>query len=130
MRLGVFHLDVEEPIVVEDPGVEQLELRPAAPAPRVLLEEAPVGKFRLRVLVERPHVGVGGRPVKVEVQLLDVLAVVALGAGEPEQALLEDGILLVPQGEGEAEALVVVAPAQEPVLAPPVGARAGVIVGK
>ena len=129
-RLGVLHLHVEVPVFVEDPGVEQLELRLSAPAPRVLLEQALVREFRLRVLVEGLHVGVGGRPVQVEVQLLDVLAVIALGTGEAEEALLENGIALVPQREGEAEALVVVAQAQQAVLAPPVGARAGVVVGK
>src|SRR5207249_6417261 len=60
----------------------------------------------------------------------DVLAVVALMAREPEQALLEDGVAAVPQRRREAEALVVVRDAGETVLAPAVGARPGVVVGE
>jgi hypothetical protein len=48
----------------------------------------------------------GRRAVEVEVVLLDVLAVIALAVGEAEQALLEDRILAVPQGQGEAEPLL------------------------
>ena len=71
-----------------------------------------------------------GRGVEVEVVLLHVLAVVALVAGQAEQALLQDRIAAVPQGEGEAEALVVVADAEQAVLAPAVRARARVVVGE
>jgi len=51
---------------------------------------------------------VGRRRVEVEVVLLDVLAVVALAVGEAEEALLEDGILSVPEGQGKAQPLLVV----------------------
>ena len=89
-----------------------------------------VGIRRLRVLVEIFHVRVRGRAIEVEVVLLHVLAVVALAVGEPEEALLEDRILAVPQREAEAEALLVVGDAGDAVFAPAVGARAGVIVGE
>ena len=90
--LGVLDDDVEVAVVVEDAGVDQLELRLAAAAPRVLLDELGVGKRRLRILVEPLHVRVRRRRVEVEVVLLDVLAVVALVAGQAEQALLEDRV--------------------------------------
>ena len=70
------------------------------------------------------------RAVEVEVALLDVLAVVALGAGEAEEPLLQDRIAPVPQREREADVLVAIADAGEAVLVPAVGARAGVIVRK
>jgi hypothetical protein len=73
---------------------------------------------------------VRGRRVEVEVVLLHVLAVVALAVGEPEEALFEDGILPVPQGQREAQALFVIGKAGDAVLAPAVGARAGLIVGE
>ncbi len=101
--LGVLHDDVEVPIVGKRAGVEQLEFRRPPVAPRVLLHEARVGKRRLRVLVEHLHVGVRRRGVEVEVVLLDVLAVIALAAGEPEEPLLEDRIAPVPEGQREAE---------------------------
>src|SRR5215208_5644369 len=72
----------------------------------------------------------GGRRVQIEVVLLHVLAVVAFGAGEAEEALLEDGVGLVPEGKGETEGALVVADAEQAVLAPAVGAGAGVVVGE
>ena len=65
-----------------------------------------------------------GRVVEVEVALLDVLAVVALVAGEAEESLLEDGVAAVPQRQGEADALMAVADAGEAVFVPAIGAEA------
>src|SRR5207302_170724 len=59
---------------------------------------------------------------------LDVLAVIAFRVGEPEQPLLEDRIVLVPQGDREAEVLPPVADAAETVFSPPVRPRTRVIV--
>ena len=77
--LGVLHGDVEVPVAVEDVGVEQLVLGLRAPSARVLLDEAPIGKGRLRVLVQAFHVRMRGRGIEVEVVFLHVLAVIALG---------------------------------------------------
>jgi hypothetical protein len=63
-----------------------------------------------------------GRAVEVVVILLDVLAVIALGVREAEEAFLEDRVLLVPEREREAEELAVVGYAGDPVLAPEVDA--------
>ena len=63
----------------------------------------------------------GRRAVEVEVVLLDVLAVIALAVGQAEEAFLEDRIFAVPQGQGEAEPLLVVGDAGQAVLAPAVG---------
>ena len=95
--LGVFDENVEIAIVVEDAGVEQLVLHFVATAATVGRHQVGVGVGRLRVLVEVLHVRVGRRAVEVEVVLLDVLAVVAFTVGQPEQPLLEDRILAVPQ---------------------------------
>jgi hypothetical protein len=54
---------------------------------------------------------------------------VALIAGEPEQPLLEDRVLPVPQRDREAETLVVVADAEDAVLASAVGPGSRVVVG-
>src|SRR5262245_45353306 len=72
----------------------------------------------------------GRRAVEVDGILLDVLAMVAFAVGQPEQALLDDRISTIPQSEREAEALAVVANAGQTILAPAVGARAGVVVGE
>ena len=70
------------------------------------------------------------RAVEVEVVLLHVLAVIAFAVGQAEQPLLENRILAVPEGEGEAEPLLVVGDAGQAVFAPAIGARARLIVGE
>ena len=107
-------------------NVEPLGLVPAAPP--VLLDQPGIGKFRLRILVEHAHVGMGRGAVEVAVELLDVLAVVALGIGQPEQPLLEDRIAAVPQRNAEAEPQLVIAKAADPVFAPAIGPAARVVV--
>ena len=69
-----------------------------------------------------------GRAVEVEVVFLDVLAVIALVAGEAEEAFFQDRIALVPQRDRETDRLVTVADAGQAVFVPAIGARAGVIV--
>ena len=60
----------------------------------------------VRVLVEPALVGVRRQVVEVEVVLLDVLAVIALGVRQPEQPLFENRVVLVPQREREAQSLL------------------------
>src|SRR5205807_2544208 len=84
--------------------------------------------FGLRVLVEPLQVGVSRSGIEIKVVLLDVLAVVTLGAREAEITLLQDGVAPVPESHGEAEALVVVGDAENAILAPAIGARAGMVV--
>jgi hypothetical protein len=38
-------------------------------------------------------------------ELLDVLAVIALSVGQSKRAFFKDGIVAIPQGDGEAKAL-------------------------
>src|SRR5262249_13692682 len=75
-------------------------------------------------------VGVAGDRIEIVVELLDVLAVIALRIGQAEQPLFQDRIAAVPQGEREAEQLAVVAKPADAILAPAVGAAAGLIVGE
>ena len=128
--LGILDEHVEVAILVEDAGVEQFVLEFAAAAAAAGLDEIGVGKGRLRILVEVLHVRMGRRAVEVEVVLLDVLAVIALAVGQAEEAFLEDGVLAVPQGQGEAEPLLVVGDAGQAVLAPAIGAGAGLVVAE
>jgi hypothetical protein len=65
---------------------------------------------------------VRGCAIEVEVVLLDILTVVPLAVGEPEQGLFQDRILLVPQRQRKAELLLIITDAPEPVLTPAVGA--------
>ena len=126
--LDVVHVDDPVAVVVERSGVQQLvlgiELAPAAVLPAQLL----VGERRLRIVVAPPVPGVAGHAVEVPPVLLDVLAVVPLGAGQPEQALLEDRVTPVPQRQTQAEPLLDVAEPGESVLPPPVRPGPGVVV--
>jgi hypothetical protein len=82
-----------------------------------------VGELGLRVLVEVALVAVRRQVIDVEVVLLDVLTVIALGIGQAEQALLHDRVPLVPQRESQAQPLLVVADPGDAILSPAVRAR-------
>ena len=107
--LRVFHEHVEVPVVVEGAGIEQLVLELVPRSAPVRVDQVPVGILPLRVLVEILHVRVRGRAVDVEVVLLDVFAVIRLAVGEPEQALFQNRVPLVPQRQRKTEPLLVVA---------------------
>src|SRR5581483_8555149 len=111
--LGVLDEDVEVAVVREGAGVEQLVLEILAGAAAGGLDEIAVGELALGVLVQVLHVRVGRRAIEIKVVFLAVLAVVPLAVGKAVEALLEDGIALVPQGQGEAEQLAVVADSAE-----------------
>ena len=128
VRLGVFDDDVEEAVLVEGAGVGQLELADGPVPATVLVDQLGIRKRALWVAIERLEVRPGRRRVEVGIHLLDVLAVIALRPGQPEQAFLEDGVLAVPQGDGEVEPAVLVADPEQSVLAPAVRARTGLVV--
>jgi hypothetical protein len=50
----------------------------------------------------------GGGAVEVKIIFLHVLAMVAFAVRKPEKAFLEDGVLAIPEGQGKAEALLVI----------------------
>ncbi len=128
VALGVVRLDDPVAVVVECPGVEQLVLGVELAPPPVLRDEIGVRELALRVVVAPPVPRVARQGVEIPPVLLGILAVVALVPGQPEDALLEDRIAAVPEREPEAEPLLDVREPGEAVLAPAVGARAGVVV--
>ena len=95
-----------------------------------LLDEIGVGKCRVRVFVKESHVRVRRRRIEVEVVLLDVLAVVAFAVRQAEQALLDDGVLAVPECQRETEHAARVADAAEAVLAPAVSPVARLVMAE
>ncbi len=79
VRLGIFNLDIEVTVVVENTGIDQLEFhRARAAAARILLDQPLVGIRRLRQLVEHARVRVAGHCIQIIIQLLDILAVITL----------------------------------------------------
>src|SRR5882757_1873061 len=126
--LGILDEDVEVAIALEDAGVEQLVLHVLAATLAIRDDQVAVGVGLLRIFVEELHVRMGGRAIEVEVVLLHVLAVIALAVGQAEHALLEDRVLAVPERQGKAQTLPVVAQPGDAVFAPVIGARPRLIV--
>ena len=89
-----------------------------------------IGKRGLRILVQHARVRAGRRGVEVVIKLLDVLAVIALLVRQPKEPLFQDGIFAIPQSDGEAKCFFFVAETGNPVLAPAIGAAAGMVVRK
>ena len=125
---GVLDEYVEVAILIEHARIDQLVLHFLPATAAAGLDEIGVGERRLRILVKVLHVRMRRSAVEIEVVLLDILAVIALAVGQSEQAFLEDRVLAVPQGHGKAETLLVVGNPGQPVFAPAVGARSGLIV--
>ena len=126
--LGVVHLGDPVPVAVERAGVEQLVLGLVTVPAGVGVDQVLIRERALRVVVAPPVPGVAGDGVQVPPVLLDVLAVVALRAGQPERPLLQDRVAPVPQRQGQAQPLLDVAEPGQPVLPPPVGPGPGLIV--
>ena len=126
--LRIFDEHIEVAILVEDAGVDQFELARVAASVPILLDQLLIREGGLRILVQILHVGVRRRGVQVEVAFLAVLAVIAFVAGEAEEPLFQDRIASVPQRDREADLLMTVRNARDPVFVPAVGFRAGVIV--
>ena len=124
----IFDMDIEIRVVFEHARVEHFVLGHVRAAAAVFGNEIVVGERGMRVLVQHAHVGMRRRAVDVEVQLLHVLAVVALRIRQPEQPFLENRVEAVPHRERDAPVLVVVAESGNAVFAPAVGATARMIV--
>lgn len=85
-------------MIVEDPGVVELEFGLLLCAPPGFFDERGVGEGTLGVFVEILEVRVRGGAVEVEVLLFDILAVIPFIAIQAEQAFLENRVLAVPEG--------------------------------
>jgi hypothetical protein len=124
----VLHLDIEITVFVEGAGIDELVLHFIPRPGPVHRHQFVVGELGLRVLVEIALVAVRREVINVEVVLLDVFAMVALGIRQAEQALLQDRVPLVPQRKSQAKALLVVADPGDAILTPPIRARSRVIM--
>src|SRR5262249_33430129 len=127
---GIFDDDVEVAVLPEGAAVEKLEFGILLRAAPIFRHQLGVRKSPLRILVQKLHVGVRGRGVKMKVILLHVFAVVPLVSGQAEEPFLENGIRFVPESEAETDVLMAVANGGEPILVPAVSARAGLVVRK
>ncbi len=95
--LGVLDEDIEVTVVGEHARIQELVLRNIRAAAAVLGHQIRVREGALRIFVEHFQIRMRGGGVQIEIVLLDVFAVVALGVGHAEQAFLQNGIAAVPQ---------------------------------
>jgi hypothetical protein len=126
------HFDKNIPVTVfiEDVGVKYLELGDFATAMLVLTNDILVRIGLLRVLVQKLHVGVSRRRIKVVVEFLDIFSMIALRPGDAEEPFFKHSILLIPQGKRKTKTLMVVANACNAIFSPSVSPRASVLMGE
>src|SRR6266851_831626 len=118
IELGVLNDHIEIAVVVQDAGVEELVFWRQPATPSVGVYQVGVRERALRVLVEGSRIRMGGCAVKIEVVLLDVFTMVAFGARQSKQSLLEDWVRVVPQADRQAQSHLVVTPTQQTILPP------------
>jgi hypothetical protein len=63
------------------------------------------------------------RTIEVKIILFDIFSVIALVSGKTEITLLKNGVLAVPESQGETEPLAGITDAEDAILSPAVGAR-------
>src|SRR5205823_302728 len=114
----------------KDAGIDQFVFGFTSSAETVLCHQFSVGEGALRIFVQRLHIGMCRRTVKKVIVLLHILTVVALGAGQTEEAFFKDGICSIPQAQREAQATLFVADAQQAIFAPAVSTGARMVMWK
>jgi hypothetical protein len=128
VALRVLYENIEVAAVIEDTCVVQVVFPVKTATLPVLFDKLSVRKLRLRILVEPLQVRSGWSGVEIVVNLFDVLSVIALFTRQAEESLFENRVFAIPQGDGEAEKLVVVADAKNAIFGPPVRTRPRVLV--
>src|SRR5699024_7321193 len=89
----IFNKYIKIAVVFENPGVGNLVFSLRFISLLIGLNQIIIGKGLLGIFVEILHIGMGGRVIKVIIQLLDVLTVVALTVSQTKQSLFQDGII-------------------------------------
>src|SRR5690606_31986249 len=110
--------------------VDQLDFRLVARRGSVARPQVFIRKRLLRIPVEHFHPRVGWDSVEVEIEFLDVLAVISLRTRQSEEALFQDWILTVPQCHRQAYVLEPIAESAQPILIPPKRPSMRVLEGK
>src|SRR5882724_1715791 len=129
-RLCVLDEHIEVPVLIEDARVDQLAFGILSGANAVLLDQLSIGKCSLRVLVEHLQVRMRRCRIKVVIEFLDVFAMIGLAVGEAEETFLENRVLAVPERDRQTQALLIVAQARDPILAPAICATTRMIVAE
>src|SRR5207302_537432 len=92
IELGGLDDHIEVAVVVKHSSVEELVFWRQPATPSVGMYQVSIWERALWVLVEGSRVGMSGCAVEIEVVLLDIFTMVAFGARQSKQALLEDWV--------------------------------------
>src|ERR1700747_1957411 len=71
-----------------------------------------------------------GCGIEIEVVLLHILSMIALAVRQSKHSLLEDRVPAVPESDGKAQTLLLVADAGDAVFSPMIGTRSGLIMAE
>ena len=123
----VCDLDIEE-AAFERTRVPKFKLTLALWARCILRDQLCIWERGVRVTINHPHEAVRRCIVDVPIKFLDVLAVIPLGPGHAEEALLQNRVTSIPKREGETETLFEIGDAADAILAPAVRTRARVVM--
>jgi hypothetical protein len=106
---AIFNVTVKVCVVVEDIGIEKLELGVHSSFAAINVDQLLVRISPLRVLVQTSHIRVSGCRIQIVITFLDVLTVVTLGPSQSEQSLFENRIFGVPKGKRKAQSSLAIA---------------------
>ena len=70
------------------------------------------------------------RGIQIKIAFLHILAMVSFRPAQAEESFLQDAVFAIPKCQRKAQAAFSIADSQQPVFTPPVGAAAGMIMGK
>src|SRR5262249_53255205 len=115
---GILDENIEISILVENTGIEQLELALQGAALLVLLDQATVRKFSLWIFVEEFHVRMRRSRIQIEIVFLYILTMVPLVWCQPEEPLLQYRIAPIPERPTKNQQLVPIAETGDGILAP------------
>jgi len=108
ISFGDFLHDVEEAVFMKNAGILEFILTFVTVAFGIFFSEEGVRIACLWVAIERLCVRVSGSAVFVVVAFFDVLAVIALVAGEAKEALFQDAVIGIPKSHRKTDATLAV----------------------
>jgi len=120
--LGVLNKNIPIAVVVKSISVQNLKLVNIPTSVLVLAYKLVVRECLLRILVQEFHVRVGGRGIEIPIKFLDVFTMISLVARYAEQTFFQNVVLTVPEGQGEAKALMIVRYSGDSILTPSISA--------
>jgi hypothetical protein len=116
--LGIFHENIPVTVLFEGVSVQYLVLVNVSTTIGALSNELLVRIWPLWILVKILHVRMRRRGIKIVIQLLDILSVIALMTSDTKEPLLQNGVYSIPKSQRKAQVLMIVADAGQAIFTP------------